>query len=73
MNGSMYFQLVAWRAALKCEKNGMKHSSGKTLRPHLKKVLGLKLKLRDPHDLYIAEVQKIIDRVQAGEDVKIGE
>lgn len=68
----VYFQLVAWRAALKCERAGLKHSSGRALRPHLKKVLKLELKPKDSHDLYIAEVQKIIDKVLNGEEVIIG-
>jgi len=69
----MYFQLVSWRLALKLERDGMKHSCGKTLRPHLKKALNLKLKLSASHNQYIEEIQKIIDRIKAGEEYKLGD
>lgn len=37
----MYF-LLAWRGAIRLEAVGMKHSSGRSVTAHVKRVLGIK-------------------------------
>lgn len=39
-----YFQLIQWKAALRLEKVGMKHSSGKSARAHVARMLGVSIR-----------------------------
>lgn len=53
------FQLLAWRGAVKLEKAGMKHSSGRSVTAMLRKHYGLKRNA--PHDEVLACLQKELD------------
>ena len=50
-----YWQLASVKGALKLESKGLKHSSGKSLRPAWAKHLGLKP--RDSYEKYIETIQ----------------
>lgn len=52
------FQLYQWKAAIKLEALGMKHSSGRSVRLHACRVLGIALNLK--HEGVIEELKKII-------------
>lgn len=54
-SGVTAFQLIAVKGALKLERLGMKHSSGKRLRPFWAPILGLKP--RDDYDKFIAAIE----------------
>lgn len=57
------FQLIAVKAALKLERAGLKHSSGRKLRPFWAKYLGLKP--RDDYDKYIAAIEAKLTEIRA--------
>lgn len=65
-----YYQLAFLKSNLRMEKVGMKHSAqrGKALRPQLAEHFGLKP--NDPHDKYIAEVQRRMDAILADMSAK---
>jgi len=52
----MTFSLIQLRAAIRCEKVGMKHSSGRSARKRA--ALWLGLKANTPHDEVIAAITK---------------
>lgn len=54
-----YWQLASVKGALKLESLGLKHSSGKALRPAWAKHLGLKP--RDSYEKYIEVIQARMD------------
>lgn len=53
------FQLLQWKAAVKLEAKGMKHSSGRSVRAHVCRVFGLRPRL--PH----AQVITFLEQVKA--------
>jgi len=65
-DGIEYYRLATTKAAMKLEKIGLKHSSGRALRPAWASTLGLKP--RDSYDTYIAELQKRMDVLLAAKE-----
>lgn len=53
------FQLLQWKYAIKLERLGMKHSSGRSVRAHAARVLGCKR----------TEVEECIEAILKGEEV----
>lgn len=51
-----YFQLLQYRAAIKLEIVGMKHSSGRSVAAHVKRIFGL------PKSMKKQEVLEIVER-----------
>jgi hypothetical protein len=62
-DGITYYQLAAVKAALKLERVGLKHSSGRAIRPAWAKRLGLKS--RDSYELYIETIDKKLSEMRA--------
>lgn len=58
-----YAQLATVKAALKLEAKGLKHSSGRALRPCWAPRLGLKP--RDSYELFIATIQGRMEEILA--------
>jgi len=58
-----YFQLCQWKAAVKLESLGMKHSSGRSVTALVKKTFGLPRSTT--RDAIIAMLQGYIDELQA--------
>ncbi len=56
------FQLIQFKAAIKLEKLGMKHSSGRSVSAHAKKLLGLPR--NTSHDEVIAKIETILKGAQ---------
>ena len=61
--GVTVFQLLAVKGAIKLEKLGMKHSSGKSIRKMWALQLGLKANAK--HDEVIAAIEKKLEEVRA--------
>jgi hypothetical protein len=60
----MGFQLLQWKAAIKLEKLGMKHSSGRSVRKHAAIALGMPPFCKC--DEVLAKIQERINEIQAG-------
>ena len=54
--GIKMYYLLAWRGAIKLEALGVKHSSGRSVTAHVKKVLGIK----GNRDKVLAELERRI-------------
>lgn len=51
------YQLLVWRSAIRLEAKGLKHSSGRSVTAHVKRVLGVK----GNRDKVLAELERLID------------
>lgn len=61
--GIRLYQLAAARGAIRLEKVGLKHSSGRSVRKHWALHLGLKANAKA--DVVLAKIQDEIDKIQA--------
>jgi hypothetical protein len=52
------YRYIQWKAAVKLEKLGMKHSSGRSVRMHAARAMGMKG--RPTHDAVIAKIEEIL-------------
>ncbi len=55
--GIQMYYLLAWRGAIRLEAKGLKHSSGRSVTAHVKKVLCIK----GNRDKVLAELERRID------------
>lgn len=52
------FQLLQWKYAIRCEARGMRHSSGRSVKAHAARMLGLRPST--PADVVIARIEEVL-------------
>lgn len=57
IEGVPVFQLLQWKHAIRLEAKGLKHSSGRSVYAHAKRILGIK----GNRDKVLAHIQSLLD------------
>lgn len=67
-NHLVVFHLLTLKQAIKLEKIGMKHSSGKSAVSALERLLNVKItRTKDRHDVALALVEEVLTQAKGGQ------